>query len=224
LLRILPAVAVVTAFAGGCAGRSSSHPSADPPARPMTTFTTTTVVAKASTASGVRTPRRARPARRLTYAGAVTAIGDSVMLDAAPVLRARLPAIDVDASTDRAVETGITELALKADNGENRGAIVFHLGNNSSFGPGQILHVLEIAAGRRVVLVTDHCAHCSWVPANNMVIHAYCRRADRCFVADWEALADAHPAWFGSDGVHMPIGGAGARAYTELVVDALDAP
>jgi hypothetical protein len=151
----------------------------------------------------------------------VTAIGDSVMLDAAPVLQSRLHAIDIDASTDRAVETGITALVTLVVQGARRGPIVFHLGNNSSFRPSQVAHVLQIAAGRRVILVTDHCAYCSWVPENNTVIRSFCTRAVRCFVADWETLANAHPKWFGSDGVHMPVGGAGARAYTQLVVDAL---
>lgn len=143
------------------------------------------------------------------------------MLDAAPVLEKRVPGIDIDASTDRAVETGITALEAKVAQGERRGPIVFHLGNNSSFGRSQVAHVLRVAAGRRVVLVTDHCSYCSWVPANNLTIDAYCRVADRCFIADWASLALAHPVWFGSDGVHMPVGGRGARAYTQLVVDAL---
>jgi hypothetical protein len=170
----------------------------------------------------VRVTERTRAvAAHHTYAGPVTAIGDSVMLDAAPVMQRLLPAIDIDASTDRAVDTGITELAAKSARGERSGAIVFHLGNNSSFRPSQVGHVLQIAAGRRVVLLTDHCSYCEWVPGNNDVIRAFCIRTGRCIVADWESLANAHPEWFGSDGVHMPIGGAGARAYTQLVVDAL---
>ena len=105
--------------------------------------------------------------------------------------------------------------------GERRGPILFHLGNNSSFSRYQVAHILQIAAGRRVILVTDHCPYCSWVPGANFVIHALCTRAVRCVVADWASLADAHPAWFGTDRVHMPVGGAGARAYTQLVVDAI---
>jgi hypothetical protein len=143
------------------------------------------------------------------------------MLDAAPVLARRVPAIDIDASTDRAVETGITALEAKVAQDARRGPIVIHLGNNSSFTPRQVAHILDIAAGRRVILVTDHCPYCSWVPGNNMVVHGFCVRARRCIVADWNAIADAHPSWLAPDGVHMPIGGTGARAYTQLVIDAL---
>jgi hypothetical protein len=215
-------VALAAALAGGSCSGGSAPTRAEPPP------TATIARGDAATRSAAiprpfakrRTTRRPR-VRHRSYDGPVTAIGDSVMLDAAPVLRARLPAIDVDASTDRAVETGITALRTKVTQGERRGPIVFHLGNNSSFSRSQVATILQIAAGRRVVLVTDHCAYCSWVPGDNVVIHAFCTRSVRCFVADWAALANAHAAWFGTDGVHMPIGGAGARAYTQLVLDAI---
>ena len=44
-----------------------------------------------------------------------------------------------------------------------------------------------------------------------------CTRARNCFVADWDTLAAAHPAWFGQDGVHMAVGGEGAAAFAHLV-------
>jgi hypothetical protein len=216
--RIALACVLAAALGAGCSGESSSQSRTE-----RVTATTITTGPRSTTKPSIHrapAPRRGAASHR-TYAGPVTAIGDSVMLDAAPVLQRRLPAIDIDASTDRAVETGITALMAKVGQGDRRGPIVFHLGNNSSFRPSQVAHVLQIAAGRRVVLVTDHCSYCSWVPANNTAIRAFCTRAGRCFVADWEFLANAHPAWFGSDGVHMPVGGAGARAYTQLVVDAL---
>jgi hypothetical protein len=218
--RIALAVLVIAALASGCGSRAAPRAAAGRATTTTTisTHSTTTTMSARST-SDHSTPRLRR-VRHRTYAGPVTAIGDSVMLDAAPVLQRTVPAIDIDASTDRAVETGITALEEKVAQGDLRGPIVFHLGNNSSFRRSQVEHVLQVAAGRRVVLVTDHCSYCSWVPANNLIIHAYCKAANRCFIADWQSLANAHPAWFGSDGVHMPIGGAGARAYTQLVIDA----
>jgi hypothetical protein len=68
-----------------------------------------------------------------------------------------------------------------------------------------------------VVLLTNHCAYCMWVPSNNDLMATRCTAARACTVADWEALADLHPEWFGRDGVHMPIGGAGGQAFAELI-------
>jgi hypothetical protein len=36
-------------------------------------------------------------------------------------------------------------------------------------------------------------------------------------LADFNKLADANPQWFGADGVHLPIGGAGAQAMAALI-------
>ena len=52
---------------------------------------------------------------------------------------------------------------------------------------------------------------------------ARCTADRHCTVADWEALADAHPQWFARDGVHMPIGGVGGQAFAELISSALGA-
>ena len=77
--------------------------------------------------------------------------------------------------------------------------------------------VLQIAGGRRVVMVTSHCPYCSSTPRDNTIIRSTCVPARGCLVADWDALAQAHPEWFASDGVHMSTGGPGAAAYAQLV-------
>ena len=40
-------------------------------------------------------------------------------------------------------------------------------------------------------------------------------------LADFNALADQNPQWFGSDGVHMPIGGPGAQAMASLIASTI---
>jgi hypothetical protein len=154
-------------------------------------------------------------------AGGVDALGDSVMVDAAPALAALIPGIHVDAGVSRQVGDGLSILASWVRSGQLRGNLVWHLGTNGTFSSGALDQVLQLAGGRHVVVLTDHCGYCSWVPGNNAVIHAGCTAARNCTVADWDALADANPQWFGGDGVHMPIGGAGAQAYARLVLASL---
>lgn len=151
----------------------------------------------------------------------MTAIGDSVMLDAAPNLRAMIPGIDVDAVVSRHVDQGIAELQSLAAAGRLGNSVVVHLGTNGAFTAGELTQMVSIAGGRHLVLLTDHCTYCSWVAANNQVIEAGCTAAADCTVADWESLADQNPAWFGSDGVHMPIGGTGGQAYARMVAQDL---
>ena len=150
-------------------------------------------------------------------AGGVTAIGDSVMLDAAPNLQRLLPGITIDAVVSRGTDVGVAEAQRLAQSGRLAGNLVVHLGTNGAFTAGELDQLVAVATGRHLILLTDHCPYCRWVAANNATIEAGCTPARRCTVADWNVLAAANPQWFGHDGVHMPIGGPGGQAYAQLV-------
>ncbi len=139
------------------------------------------------------------------------------MLDAAPSLRAAIPTIVVDAAVDRSAIPGPDLLAALAHSGRLGSEIVFDLGTNGGFTLNVLNRVLAVAAGRRVVMVTSHCPYCSSVPQQNSVMRANCTPKVDCYVADWDDLAQQHPEWFASDGVHMAVGGPGARAFAKLV-------
>lgn len=139
------------------------------------------------------------------------------MLDAAPNLRLLIPGITVDAAVSRHVASGITAMRARAAAGSLGHNVVVALGTNGTFTVSELDQMVSIAAGRHLVLVTNHCPYCSWVAGNNGVIAEGCTAARNCSVADWNSVANANPGWFGSDGVHMPIGGAGGQAYAELI-------
>jgi hypothetical protein len=185
--------------------------------------------AKTTTASTVtRTPPRpvAHAKRRGSVhvvKSPVTAIGDSVMIDAAPALRTALPAVTIDAAVNRSALPGPGLLLALARSGRLGSSIVIDLGTNGGISALVIDEMLDIAAGRRVVMVTSHCGYCSWTLAGNSIMRSACIRRRNCFVADWDALARAHPTWFCGDGVHMAVGGEGAYAYAHLVRTLLSA-
>jgi hypothetical protein len=157
-------------------------------------------------------------APRATQGGRdVTAVGDSIMVDAMPNLRSIFPGMTIDAVAGRQVATGLSVMQTLANLGRLEANIVVELGTNGTFTTAQLDRILSLAGGRRVVLLTNYCAYCTWVPSNNDLMATRCTAARACTVADWEALADFHPEWFGRDGVHMPIGGAGGQAFAELI-------
>jgi len=158
-----------------------------------------------------------RPRRHNVVKGPVTAIGDSVMIDAAPALRRAIPAITIDAAENRSALPGPGVILAFARSGTLGRSIVIDLGTNGGMSASIVDAMLRIAAGRRLVMVTSHCPFCSWTSAGNAVVRRACLRPRNCFVADWDGLARAHPTWFASDGVHMAIGGKGAQAYASLV-------
>jgi hypothetical protein len=124
--------------------------------------------------------------------------------------------VAINAAVSRSALPGPPILFLLAAARQLGSEVVFALGTNGGLSASLLDEVVHVAAGRRLVIVTNHC-HCGVAAPNNVLIRANCTRARHCVVADWDALANAHPAWLTPDGVHMPIGGAGAVAYARLI-------
>lgn len=221
-------------------GAGAPHPSPTPQGNTTASLQTPTPTASSSSASSHathastsarRTTRPApkpKPGPRTTTraaqgppAGGVTAIGDSVMIDATPSLKAAIPGIVVDAAVSRQVSDGLTLVQSLRQSGHLGPTVVFHLGTNGEFPSSQLGQLIQLTTGRQLVVVTSHCPYCSWTPGNNAMIRTNCVAARHCKVADWARLADANPSWFTGDGVHMAIGGPGAQAYARLVAATL---
>lgn len=145
------------------------------------------------------------------------AIGDSVMIDARSSLRADLPGIVVDAAVSRQVSAGVAILQRKRRAGTINPHTVFGLGTNGTFTGRQMSRIIRLTRGHRLYVVTTHCRYCSWTAANNRMVNRRCTPRYHCWVVPFAARARQHPEWFTRDGVHMTPGGAGARAYAELV-------
>ena len=152
-------------------------------------------------------------------AGPVTAIGDSVMLDAQPALQADIPGIDVEAAVSRQWYEGI-ELVQQLKAEDRLGAIVIiDLGTNGPVSPQQFADMMDALAGAsRIVFVTVHLPPSySWAESVNATLSQCVPQYPRDRLADFNKLADGNPEWFYGDGVHMPIGGAGAQAMASLI-------
>jgi hypothetical protein len=148
----------------------------------------------------------------------IYAIGDSVMVDAGPSLRSLIDGIHIDAAVSRQAGAG---MPVARGLRPTPKALVWGLGTNGTF-PEYMLHnLIGIQGGNDLVVVTSHCPHCGWTDSNNAMIHRNCTAAHHCYVADFQALAEQHPGWFVGDGVHMPIGGVGAKAFARVVAAAL---
>jgi hypothetical protein len=152
-------------------------------------------------------------------AGHVTAIGDSVMLDAAPALEADIPGIDVEAAVSRQWYAGILLAQQLKAQGRLGAIVVIDLGTNGPVSPQQFTAMMDVLAGAsRVVFVTVHLPpDYSWSQSVNMTLKECVPRYPRDRLADFNKLADEHPQWFYGDGVHMPIGGVGAQAMALLI-------
>jgi hypothetical protein len=154
--------------------------------------------------------------------GHVTAIGDSVMLDAQPDLQFDIRDIDVDAEVSRQWDSGV-QLAqeMRAD-GTLGSIVVVDLGTNGPVDLQQFQQMMSALSGvSRAVFVTVHLPPSySWANSVNATLEQGVSMYRNATLVNFNALADANPEWFGPDGVHMPIGGTGAQAMARLIASA----
>jgi hypothetical protein len=150
-------------------------------------------------------------------------IGDSVVILVESSLRRKMPRIVVDAGVARQVSDGIAILRRKKRRGTINPHTVFALGTNATFTAEQLSTIIRLTRGHRLYVVTSRCPYCSWTAANNRVIRRGCRPRYHCWVVPFAEVIGRHPGWFAPDGVHLPMDGAGARAYAALVRDTIRA-
>ena len=207
-----------------------------PPAPPQTLVPPRTLVPPPTPAPGAATPtvpagRHAavpaapvhtdQPPRASAGTGAavsadgpVFAIGDSLMVGAAPDLYHDFPAIDIDAVVGRQWWNAPAVLAGRLAAGPVPPVVIIGLGTNGSWSTGSIQDALRPLGNRTVVLVSSYVAK-PWEQPGNAAVAAVAAGRPHTCVADWYNLAKAHPRWIGPDGVH-PLS-PGRQAYADLL-------
>ena len=164
----------------------------------------------------------ATTAEKITYRPLiVTAIGDSVMIDIRPSLGQIIPHLQVWGSVGQQFVALPALLRNLIRHGALGATVIIELGTNGYITETEIHQTMQLLGGaRRVVFANVHAPR-GWQNPNNALLAAATRRYPNVVVANWNRLASAHPSWFYSDGIHMPSGGAGAKAYAQLLKTAI---
>jgi peptidoglycan/LPS O-acetylase OafA/YrhL len=156
----------------------------------------------------------AAPTAPLSAPVSVTAIGDSVMLDAMPALQRMIPGIVVDAVVGRQFSTGVTDIRLRLAAGQLGQVVIIGLGTNGPIAPQQFDDMMTLLRGRRVIVVNVHVAR-QWQDEVNSVLGDGVPRWPNAVLVDWYTFSLVHPELFTGDGIHLqPAAGA---VYAELV-------
>jgi hypothetical protein len=148
------------------------------------------------------------------------ALGDSVMLGAAPHLQYRLgPAGYIYADKSRQIRHGI-EIAgrLRSEHKLGR-VVVIHLGNNGNIKPHQLNELMAALKNVPTVLLLTVRVPKPWQDAANESIRDAGRRYRQVKVVDWFKRSEENREWFQSDGTHMSVHG--IRQYAELIVQSI---
>lgn len=187
-------------------GTPSPSPAASSPVRsPIATRT-----AHASTPSNTAQPSGPPPQ--------VTAVGDSILIDATPALRHLCPSIEIYAVIGWQAHTMFEELRALHDSGRLGAIVVIEAGTNGPVSPDELSATLTLLDDRsRVVLVNDHMDR-PWEPANNALFPKAAASHSNTVVADWDTMANHHPEWLTPDGVHLQP--AGVQPYAAMIQQA----
>jgi peptidoglycan/LPS O-acetylase OafA/YrhL len=146
------------------------------------------------------------------------ALGDSVMLGAAPQLTEQ--GFIVDAKESRQFDSGADVAVSLRDQGRLGDVVVVHLGTNGTIDQADLNRMLDALSGVPQVLLVTLAVDREWIPGNNAMIYDALATYPNTQLLDWAGLAPACPGdCFASDGFHLRD--AGKQYYTSLVIGAL---
>lgn len=150
----------------------------------------------------------------------VTAIGDSVMADAANSIQELMPQAYVDAKVGRqGSEAPAVISQLKSDGHLNKN-VVLNLGTNGAMTKETVNEILSgIGPNRQVYWLTAHVPTKPWQQTVNREIKAAAKKHKNVHVIDWSAESNNHADWFADDNVHMDE--QGNIHYTRMVAKAI---
>ncbi len=152
----------------------------------------------------------------------VTAIGDSIMVDAAPYLEQLLPGIAIDAKVGQQLVQAQADVAQLRAQGLIGDRVIVELGTNGPFTAQQLEAFLaSLGPMRRIVLVNTRVPR-PWEQPVNATIDAVAQITPHARLVDWYDASAATPQYFYPDGVHLDP--AGARFYASLLAQAVEAP
>jgi hypothetical protein len=141
------------------------------------------------------------------------AVGDSIMLGATSALQRQFPGIAIDAEVGRQFSEGVSIVRALSSLGTIPGTVIVHLGTNGTVSPGTCDEMMNLLAGKRVVIVNVHVPR-PWEAPNNDVLAA-CAQRHGAVVVDWYTSATG----LAPDGFHLSA--SGVAAYTQLIATSL---
>ena len=150
----------------------------------------------------------------------ITAVGDSVMLAAAPELQAALPGIYIDAAVSRQMNAGLAEVRMIAAAGGLRRVVLVGLGSNGTVTASQINRLRKVIGPDRWLVLVNTYTATPWEQAVNAAIARAARRDPRVLMVDWFSAIENHTNLLRLDQVRpRPSGGSLYARVVKAVVE-----
>lgn len=145
----------------------------------------------------------------------VTAIGDSVLLDAKPTLQQLMPKAFIDGKVARQMAASVELVRSYAAQGALAQNVLIELGTNGPFSDAQLDAMMQaVGPERHVFWINAQVPTRPWQNTVNKMLAAGTRRFNNLTVIDWHGYSDRHRDWFYDDQVHPnPTGNKYYAAY-----------
>lgn len=145
----------------------------------------------------------------------VTAVGDSVIINADSYIRKFIPNFYLDGEVGRDMVSGPDILTqIKKTNGLGD-IVLVSLGSNGSANTNDMEKILEIAGDRDVYFVnTSHTQ--SYMDFVNNSIKEFCASHDKAHMVDWRSFIKDRPDYLAKDRTHPNI--PGSDSYAKLLI------
>ncbi|MBA4248255.1 MAG: acetyltransferase [Microbacterium sp.] len=158
-------------------------------------------------------------AGQLATGDQIIAIGDSVMLAAAPQLQARFPGIAIDAAVSRQMRQAPEIVQSLAGAGLLRPVMIIGLGTNGSIDPATLHEVRALLGPDRHLVLVSAQAPREWIPSVNAHLVAFADDYRDVVIADWYSAIAPQLRLLARDQVHP--GSAGGSVYAGAIEIAL---
>lgn len=150
---------------------------------------------------------------------AITAIGDSVILDVQPYVEKDFHGIVVDGKIGRQMADAAKTISKLKEEGQLGHTIILELGTNGPFTSKQMDRMLaELTDAKNIVLVNTRVPR-TWERTVNKALKNAAAEDSRITLVDWHGESAGKSNYFAEDGVHLTA--AGAKAYASLLKQTL---
>jgi peptidoglycan/LPS O-acetylase OafA/YrhL len=154
----------------------------------------------------------------------MTAIGDSVMLAAAPALQAQFPGIAIDAQVSRSMYTAPAIVQAQLDAGTLRPIVVLALGTNGPIERSTLEQVRTMIGPERELIVVNAQAPRGWIPGVNAELSSFALVYRNVELANWHDAIQPFLSEMARDQIHFgPIGAGIFAAAVDEAVHRLEA-
>ena len=149
----------------------------------------------------------------------ITAVGDSVMLGAAPAILDAFPGSTVDAKESRQVWDAPDVLDKILAEGKMNDTVVIALGINSSFTEETGQEILDDLGDRTIYWIIPYGKSISYLSNVQETLESLQENNENLTLLDWPSTAEQHPEWFYDDGIHLnPDGQEGYASFLKSAI------